>query len=97
LEDDALDYRIYRDRALADGRIEESEARTLISFADRLAARACQVAERDAAAVALLAGRDGLRSDRFRERVQAANRRTVIAFPSNDHDPDPEPVAQRAA
>jgi hypothetical protein len=94
MEGDAFDYQLARARTPAP---RDEPTRTLISIADRLAARACAVAERDAAALALLAGRDGLRSNRFLERVNAANRGTVIAFPSPDHDPDPEPIARKAA
>lgn len=81
VEEDVIEYRSYRARALADGVLSHEETGRIIVLADQLATRAGQLAETNAAVLACLAGRDGLRSDRFLRRIKAANGGAVIAFP----------------
>lgn len=89
MEEARIDYRLARQRVPTP--IDDA-TRSALEAADRLSDYAAVVSERDAAAVALLAGRDGLRSDQFRRRVALANRGRLIVLPSPDHDPDPDPT-----
>lgn len=82
VEEDVLDYLAYRARALADGRITDGEASRIIVLADRLAHRAGLLAETNAAVCAAMAGQNGIRSNRFVERIRLANRAEVTAFPA---------------
>jgi hypothetical protein len=96
IEGDCIDYAIHR-RRIPPELLQNPTTRAYVAVSDRVVAGARALTERDAVAAALLSGRDGLRSDRFLERVKAANRGTVIRFPAPDHDPEPEPRRHKAA
>lgn len=95
LDGDIVDYHRYRGRVT--DRDLNNQTRPVIQIADRLAARAAIVTERDAALGALLAGRDGLQSERFLQRVRAANPTRLILRRRPELDPEPEPFDVRRA
>ena len=81
VEEDIIEYRCFRTKALANRKIGPREGLQLIVLADRLAARALKLVETDAAINAAIGGKDGIRSERFLERVKRANRGVVLPFP----------------